>query len=91
MAKRNKNRKKVVAPVMLCIPHTMIRSKIIIKRYSSPTIFITNMPDSSVGGPVSTQGKIAGHRYVAACVERKMEAEIETVKVAGGVWKDVFE
>lgn len=62
MANRNKNKKNVVAPVMLCIPHTIIKSKIIIKIYKSPTIFITNIPDSSVGGPVSTHGKIAGHK-----------------------------
>lgn len=66
IAKRNTKRKNVVAPVILCIPHTMMRSKIIIRRYNNPTIFMTNMPDSSVGGPVSTHGNIAGHRYVAA-------------------------
>lgn len=66
IAKRNKRRKNVVAPVMLCIPHTMMRSKVMMRRYNSPTIFITNIPDSSVGGPVSTHGNMAGQRYVAA-------------------------
>lgn len=62
MAKRNNTRKKVVAPFISCIPHTMIRSSTMMSRYNSPTIFITNIPDSSVGGPVSIQGKIAGQR-----------------------------
>lgn len=64
--KKNNTKKNVVAPVMSCIPHTMIRSKIIISKYNNPTIFITNIPDSSVAGPVSTHGKMAGQRYVAA-------------------------
>lgn len=66
MAKRKRNMKNVVAPVMLCIPQTMIKSNMKINKYKTPTIFITNIPDSSVAGPVSTQGKIAGQRYVAA-------------------------
>lgn len=63
---KNRNTKNVVAVFMLSIPHTIIKSKIMIRRYRMPTIFITNIPDSSVAGPVSTQGKMAGHRYVAA-------------------------
>jgi hypothetical protein len=66
IARRKITRKKVVAPDMDPMLHTTIRSKMRISRYNNPTIFMTNMPDSSVAGPVSTHGKMAGHRYVAA-------------------------
>jgi hypothetical protein len=66
IANKKTKKKNVIVPDMWCMPHTIIRSKIIINKYKQPTIFITNMPDSSVAGPVSTQGKIAGHKYVAA-------------------------
>lgn len=44
------------------MPHTIIKSKINISMYRIPTIFITNIPESSVAGPESTHGNIAGHR-----------------------------
>lgn len=66
MTNKNKNRKNIVALFMLSIPQTTSKSKMMISRYKIPTIFITNIPDSSVAGPVSTHGKMAGHRYVAA-------------------------
>jgi hypothetical protein len=66
MASRKITRKNVVALDTEPMLHTTIRSKMRIRRYSRPTNFMTNMPDSSVAGPVSTHGKIAGHRYVAA-------------------------
>ena len=62
MASRKSTRKNVVAPDTEPMLHTTIRSKMRISRYSSPTNFMTSMPDSSVAGPVSTQGKMAGHR-----------------------------
>ena len=62
IANKNRKQKNVNVPVILCMPHTIMRSKTIINKYKQPTIFITNMPDSSVAGPVSTHGKIAGHR-----------------------------
>lgn len=67
MTNKNKNRKNMVALFMLSIPQTMSKSNVIMRRYRMPTIFMTNIPDSSVAGPVSTQGKMAGHKYVAAC------------------------
>lgn len=59
------NKKRMIYETILesePIPRTMVRSKMRMRMYRRPTIFITNIPDSSVAGPVSTQGKMAGHR-----------------------------
>lgn len=66
MAAKNRKKKNVTKPESDPIPRTIIRSNIMMRIYRIPTIFMTNMPESSVAGPLSTQGKIAGHRYVAA-------------------------
>lgn len=67
MPAKNVNTSRVTKMDSEPIPQTMVKSSESISRYNNPTNFMTIRPDSSVAGPVSTQGKMAGHKYVAAC------------------------
>lgn len=60
------NTSSVTIMESLFMPQTIVRSNMRIRMYKTPTNFMTTRPDSSVAGPVSTHGKIAGHKYVAA-------------------------